>query len=181
MFTKLRPKPFIPVTKPVVSSLPNYSHLKSATEEEIPPPMDLSRPSATNDDQNKPANLIPGSMPNNNCVINISSSLPMDPKDTALNDSDDTNSALDYMSKDSVDIEEDHSSIIEDGQTSDIDSGEYHFIDSEVKFDIPHVSESIMVIPSDTLENPSLETLPAIPVIGINNTMDNTSDATADY
>ena len=42
MFAELKPKLFIPVMKPVVSSLPNYSHLKSAADNNVPAPIDLS-------------------------------------------------------------------------------------------------------------------------------------------
>ena len=122
MFAELRPKPFIPVTKPVMSKLLNYSHLQSNTEEEILPPIDLSKPNAGNEEQNNISSKSPCDIANNNLAQTSGSTSTVVPENTVRDNHDATNGEND------IDYNEyDHFSINVNGQNSD----KYLFSSSE--------------------------------------------------
>ena len=163
MFTELRPKPFIPVTKPVMSKLPNYSHLQSNTKEDIPPPIDLSKPSASNEEQNNTSSINTCDIVNYNLTQTSCSTSTVVPGNTVLDNHDDTDSEsdIDYS-------EDDNFSGNVNGQSSDSDSGEYLFSSSDEIPETPCADENNMALTQGTWETSSPKALPAIPVMGIN-------------
>ena len=105
MFAELRPKPFILVTKLVMSKLPNYSHLKSTTDDEIPTPIDLSKPTADNGDQANPTYPLPCGNLNNNLDRKSSTTSVMEPADINTDNNDDTDSASYHSSDENINSE----------------------------------------------------------------------------
>ena len=168
MFAELRPKPFIPVTKPVMSKLLNYSHLQSNTEEEILAPIDLSKPNAGNEEQNNTSSKSPCDIANNNLAQTSGSTSTVVPENTVRDNHDATNGEND------IDYNEyDHFSINVNGQNSDSNSGEYLFSSSEEVPVTPYADKNNIALTHDTWETPSPQALPEIPVMGINKSGNN--------
>ena len=106
MFAELKPKPFIPVTKPVVSSLPNYSHLKSAADNNVPCPIDLSTAcsGAKGSGENEPEST------HEDKIINTPQNTSPEITDNIIYDSEDADSNLDGISQQDIDSEMGYSS-----------------------------------------------------------------------
>ena len=168
MFVELKPKPFIPIMKPVVSSLPNYSHLKSAADNNTPAPIDLS--TACSDgkecDENEPKSALEDN------ITDTSHNTALEVTDNIAYDSEDAESNLFDSSQQDIDSELAYSSNNDAASMSSGDSGEYNNnVNIETVLDTLFERELQMDTSSPVLDDTSpITTSNGTPVIGINDT-----------
>ena len=168
MFAELKPKPFIPITKPVVSSLPNYSHLKSAADNNVPSPIDLSTAcsGAKGSAENKPEST------QEDNTINTSQNTSSEVIDNIVYDSEDADSNLDGVLQQDIASEMEYSSNSDAASTSSGDSGEYNNVNIiETVSNTPYEGEPHMNTPPALDETSLIKTSDGTPVIGINETV----------
>ena len=168
MFAELKPKLFIPITKPVVSSLPNYSHLKSAADNNVPSPIDLS--TACSGAKRSTGNEPESTQEDN--TINTSQFTSSEVTDNIVYDSEDADSNLDGALQHDIDSDMEYSSNSDAAFTSSGDSGKYNndnIIDTALN--TPHEGELHTDTPPALDETSSIKTSDGTPVIGINETV----------